>query len=122
MRTMRGQTKEQVSREVCVTILDNPYATNIEKKLAGACLLLLDECESLRVDKARLDWLERNGAPQSTFNGPWEFSAREAIDAAISENAAPDKLAQPPDVTCLDCGTRVRFGSPCPNCGLGDDR
>jgi len=43
-----SQMKEQVNREVCVTILDSPYATNIEKKMAGICLLLLDECESLR--------------------------------------------------------------------------
>ena len=39
---------------MCVTILDSPHATDIEKKLAGICLLRLDECESLRAELAEL--------------------------------------------------------------------
>ena len=46
--------KEQVNREVCVTILDSPHATDIEKKLASDCLLLLDECERLKAELAEL--------------------------------------------------------------------
>ena len=57
---------------------------------------LLDECESLRKDKARLDWLESLKAPSiSQFgNGWWQLfekgvqykaaSLREAIDEAIA--------------------------------------
>jgi len=75
---------------------------------------LLDECESLRRDKERLDWLDaqkNNGDLEVCVGGPWRWmsedrpavgvwkidsrpdlgkyeTAREAIDAAISENAA----------------------------------
>jgi len=71
--------KEQVNREVCVTILDSPHATDIEKKLAGICLLLLDECESLRKDKERLtEQVEAFRSFMETEMG-WEYFRAEMM-------------------------------------------
>ena len=99
--------KEQgVSREECEAIINRGYVT--EMRLARYCLALLDECENLRRDKERLDWLEKNLALQIShvkldkdltqigveiIFGPTgamveQDTLREAIDAAISENAA----------------------------------
>jgi len=70
---------------------------------------LLDECENLRPDKKRLDWLERNATSVFMVGGEemWcrdpdspDWDLRQDIDhamlpdppdAAISENAANDK-------------------------------
>ena len=98
---MRGQMKEKVSREVCITILGSTHATDIEKKMASACLLLLDECDSLRPDKARLEFAmsqlfiidQRNLDKWTSGRTVRIYDTRGSLDAAISENAAPGKLA-----------------------------
>ena len=59
---------------------------------------LKSEVERLKADKARLDWLEKNGEDLMTTNGKWvvmsgrcmtatETSVREAIDAALKGDA-----------------------------------